>query len=108
MSGIRILIILVALSLAACSSKPLIPWSNDAPPQVLVPIAEAGIDDQRGRFREVFCAVLDSKGEEWPDYRPCEEALTRVGTEPPGTGEPVSLGKSQKKVLMLIVPGVPV
>lgn len=106
MSGIRILIILVALSLTACSSKPLIPWSSDSPPQVLVPIAEAGIDDQRGRFREVFCAVLDSKGEEWPDYRPCEEALTRVGTEPPGTGQPVSLGKSQKKVLMLIVPGV--
>ena len=106
MFGTRIPIILLVLSLAACSSKPLIPWSNDAPPQVLVPIAEAGIDDQRGRFREVFCAVLDSKGEAWPDYRPCQEALTRVGTEPPGTGQPVNLGKSQKKVLMLIVPGV--
>ena len=94
------------LLLTSCSSKPLIPWTADAPPQALVPVAEAGIDDQRGRFREVFCQVLESRGEEWPDYRPCEEALTRVGQEPPGSGLPVNLGESEKQLLMLIVPGV--
>jgi pimeloyl-ACP methyl ester carboxylesterase len=94
------------LLLAACASKPLIPWTDDAPPQVLVPVADAGIDDQRGRFREVFCAVLESRGEEWPDYRPCDEALTRVGQEPAATRQPVNLGKSGKNFLMLIVPGV--
>ena len=73
--------------LAACSSKPLNPWTADSPPLALVPIAGAGIDDQRGRFREIFCEVLESRGEEWPDYRPCEEALTRVADEPPGTGQ---------------------
>ena len=36
----------------------------------------------------------------------CEEALIRVGIEPPGTGEPVHLGASQKKPIMLVVPGV--
>jgi hypothetical protein len=91
---------------AACASKPLIPWTADAPPQALVPVADAGIDDQRGRFREVFCEVLESRGDEWPDYRPCSEALTRVGEEPPGTGERVNLGKSRENYLMLIVPGV--
>ncbi|MBT8055031.1 MAG: hypothetical protein KJN69_14145 [Gammaproteobacteria bacterium] len=90
----------------ACASKPLIPWTDDAPPQALVPVADAGIDDQRGRFREVFCEVLESRGEEWPDYRSCDEALSRVGQEPPGTGQPVNLGKSEKNILMLIVPGV--
>ncbi|NND58216.1 MAG: hypothetical protein HKN57_13305, partial [Xanthomonadales bacterium] len=90
----------------ACASKPLIPWTDDAPPQALVPVADAGIDDQRGRFREVFCAVLESRGEEWPDYRSCDEALSRVGQEPPGTGQPVNLGVSEKNILMLIVPGV--
>jgi pimeloyl-ACP methyl ester carboxylesterase len=94
------------LLLTSCSSKPLIPWTADSPPQALVPVAEAGIDDQRGRFREVFCQVLESRGEEWPDYRPCEEALMRVGQEPPGTGLPVNLGESEKHILMLIVPGV--
>ena len=99
-------VIFASALLASCASKPLIPWTADAPPQALVPVADAGIDDQRGRFREVFCQVLESRGDEWPDYRPCDEALTRVGQEPPGTGEPVNLGKSRKNYLMLIVPGV--
>ena len=94
------------LLLAGCSSKPLLPWSADAPPQALVPVADAGIDDQRGRFREVFCEVLESRREEWPDYRPCDEALMRVGQEPPGTGQPVNLGESGMQFLSLIVPGV--
>lgn len=91
---------------AACASKPLIPWTDQAPPQALVPVADAGINDQRGRFREVFCEVLESRGQEWPDYRPCEEALMRVGQEPPGSGQPVNLGQSERSILMLIVPGV--
>jgi hypothetical protein len=96
----------VAVLLAGCASKPLIPWTADAPPQALVPVADADIDDRRGRFREIYCEVLESKGEEWPDYRPCDEALMRVGQEPPGTGQPVTLGQSEKNILTLIVPGV--
>jgi pimeloyl-ACP methyl ester carboxylesterase len=92
--------------LTACSSKPLNPWTVDSPPLALVPVADAGVDDQRGRFREVFCEVLESRGEEWPDYRPCEEALTRVADEPPGTSEPVHLGASRQEILALLVPGV--
>jgi hypothetical protein len=92
--------------LAACAGKPLNPWTADSPPLALVPIADAGIDDQRGRFREIFCEVLESRGEEWLDYRPCEEALTRVASEPPGTGRPVNLGASRQELLALIVPGI--
>jgi len=92
--------------LAACAGKPLNPWTADSPPLALVPIADADIDDQRGRFREIFCAVLESRGEEWPDYRPCEEALTRVASEPPGTGRPVNLGTGRQELLALIVPGI--
>jgi len=94
------------LILAACSSKPLNPWTADSPPLALVPIADAGVDDQRGRFREVFCEVLESQGEEWPDYRPCGEALTRVSGEPPGTGQPVNLGSGRQELLAIVVPGV--
>jgi len=50
--------ILALIALSACSGKPLNPWTVDSPPLALVPIADAAIDDQRGRFREVFCAVL--------------------------------------------------
>lgn len=92
--------------LTACASKPLNPWTADSPPLALVPVVDAGINDKRGRFREIFCEVLESHGEDWPDYRPCEEALTRVADEPPGTGEPVHLGDSRQDLLALIVPGV--
>ena len=94
------------LILSACSSKPLNPWTADSPPLALVPIADAGIDDQRGRFREIFCEVLESRGEQWPDYRPCAEALTRVSGEPPGTGQPVNLGAGRQELLAIVVPGV--
>ncbi|MEE4174522.1 MAG: hypothetical protein V2I57_09765 [Xanthomonadales bacterium] len=92
--------------LTACASAPLIPWTNDAPPQALVPVADANIVDRRGRFREIFCAVLESRGEAWPDFRTCDVALTRVGVEPAGTGQPVDLSPSDRKTLMMIVPGV--
>ena len=94
------------LLLSACAGKPLNPWTADSPPLALVPVADAGVDDQRGRFREIFCEVLESRGEDWPDYRPCEEALTQVAEEPAGTGRPVSLGASRRDLLGLIVPGV--
>jgi pimeloyl-ACP methyl ester carboxylesterase len=96
----------VCLLLGACSSPPLNPWTADSPPLALVPVADAGVDDQRGRFREIFCEVLESRGEGWPDYQPCEEALTLVAKEPPGTGQPVNTGTSQLKPLVLMVPGV--
>ena len=94
------------LVISACASKPLNPWSTDSPPLALVPIADAGISDERGRFREIFCAVLEARKEDWPDYRPCEEALTRVADEPVGQGQVVDLGDSRQDLLALIVPGV--
>ena len=67
--GARALMITVFLTtvlmlLTACAGKPLNPWTTDSPPLALVPVADAGVDDQRGRFREIFCEVLESRGEE--------------------------------------------
>jgi hypothetical protein len=94
------------LVLAACAGKPLNPYTTESPPYVLVPVADADVTDERGRFREIFCAVLESRGEDWPDYMPCDEALTTVADEPPGTGKPVKMGPSSNRLLALIVPGV--
>ena len=49
----------VLFLLSACASKPLNPWTTDSPPLALVPVADAGVDDQRGRFREIYCEVND-------------------------------------------------
>ncbi|MEX3982099.1 hypothetical protein AB4Y45_24325 [Paraburkholderia sp. EG287A] len=92
--------------LGACATKPLVPYSTDTPPLVLVPASQAGVQDQRGRFREIYCAVLKARGPGLPDYRPCEDALTRVGTEPPGTGRPVDLGPSRRHLIAAVVPGI--
>ena len=48
------------------------------PPLMFAPTVYAGIDDKRGRLREIHCAVLDGSGGSVPDYRPCDEALTRA------------------------------
>ena len=106
-SRIAVLLSAVAgsLLLAACSSPPLMPYSADTPPLVLAPASDAGVQDRRGRFREIFCAVLESHGHTLPDYRSCEAALTRVGSEPAGTGQPVALGPSKRRLIAAEVPG---
>ena len=101
-----IVVIVLSLVISACSSKPLLPYTEDAPPLVLMPASQAGIDDERGRFREIFCAILDERQATLPDYRPCDEALTLVGKEPGGIGRDVELGDSQHNLIVAIVPGV--
>ena len=99
-------IVLATLLLGACSTRPLSPYMEDTPPLVLVPASAAGVKDDRARFREIFCAVLEARGEALPDYRPCAEALARVGSEAPGSGAAVDLGPSQRRLVAAIVPGI--
>ncbi|MCG6875338.1 MAG: hypothetical protein LJE97_09650, partial [Betaproteobacteria bacterium] len=94
------------LLLAACAAPRLQPYSPDTPPLALMPAAQAGVVDKRARFREIYCAVLEAHGRELPDYRPCEEALTRVGKEPAGTGKPVDLGPSKRHLVAAVVAGI--
>ena len=92
--------------LMGCAGKPLQPFSVDTAPLVLVPAADAGVVDQRARFREIFCAVLAGHGASLPDFRPCEEALTRLGAEAAGTGAPVYLGPAKRSLVAMVVPGI--
>jgi len=98
--------VVASIFVSGCSSKPLSPYMEDSPPLILVPAVQAGVEDQRGRFREIFCAVLEGRGPALPDYRPCDEALARVGAEPQGTGKSVELGLSKRKLVAVIVPGI--
>jgi pimeloyl-ACP methyl ester carboxylesterase len=50
--------------------------------------------------------VLEARGSALPDYRPCEDALTRVGSEPAGTTMPVDLGQSRRHLIAVVVPGI--
>jgi dienelactone hydrolase len=93
------------LVLLGCA-QPLVPFSSDTPPLALVPATQAGVVDRRARFREIFTAVLEAHGRALPDYRPCEESLSRVGPEPPGAGKPVDLGPSRRHLVAAVVPGI--
>jgi hypothetical protein len=99
-------VFLISIMLTACASKPLVPYTTDTPPLVLLPASMAGITDKRGRFREITSAVFDEHGRELPHYRDCEQALTRLGDESGATGEPVYLGQSRKNLAAALVPGI--
>ncbi len=62
--------------------------------------------DKRGRFREIYCAVLEARAGTVPDHRPCEDALSRIGSEPVGTGRPVDLGSSKRRLVAAVVAGI--
>jgi len=97
--------LLIAGVLGGCAAPPLIPYSADTQPLILLPAAQAGVQDKRGRFREIFCAVLEARRADLPDYRPCDEALTRVGSEPGASGRPVPLAPSSRGLVAAFVPG---
>lgn len=98
---------LLILLLAACTATPFPRTKPEVSvPLMMVPVSSTGVEDKRARFREIFCAVLQSRGESLPDYRSCEQALTRVGVEQQGQGLPVDLGRSGQQLRVILVPGV--
>ena len=101
------LVTVFTLLLSACAGTPEAPPPIDTSSAELLKFIEDNrLTDGRGRFREVFCEVLEEHGQELPDYRPCEEALTYVGKERGATGEPVALGPTRENYLLLLVPGL--
>ena len=99
-------ITLTVIALSACSTKPISPYSEDGIPLVLVPASLAGVQDKRGRFREIFCRVLEERGTTLPDYRSCDHALTKVGVESGANGNRVKLGSSRRRLVAVLVPGI--
>ncbi len=71
-----------------------------------MPAIQSQEQDRRGRFREIFCSVLEARKDTLPDYRACESALMRVGLEASPNGVPVSLGPAQRRFKVVYVPGL--
>ncbi len=99
------ILILASFLLGGCS-KPLLPYSLETPPLTLTPTSLANMEDARGRFREIYCAVQKDHGAELPYDRPCAEVILRLEGEPAPTGHPVMLGQAKLKLRFFIVPGL--
>lgn len=104
----RVLAVVLLLSLAACASDPPLrqPSDEETAAELQAIIESEQVEDRRGRFREIYCEVLEAHGHELPDYRPCDEALRRTGFEEGATGEPVTLDERRSDFLALMVPGL--
>lgn len=97
----------VTLLLSACVGKPETSPRIDLSSQEMRKlIKENRLTDKRGRFREIFCTLLQDHGESLPDYIPCDGALTSVDVEQGATAKPVPLGLSREDFLFLFVPGL--
>jgi hypothetical protein len=71
-----------------------------------IPESLVGVTDDRARFREIYCEVLEARKLEQPDYRSCDVALTRVADEKPGARQTVQLGRSNARLKVFFVPGI--
>jgi hypothetical protein len=105
---VQVVLLAIAIAIAmfflsGCASEP-------SEPEFEMSVADhmqrASLVDRRGRFREIYCTVLEKHGESLPDYRSCEAALTLAGDESGATGEEVELGYSNSDYLVLLVQGL--
>ncbi|WP_237214828.1 alpha/beta hydrolase [Falsiroseomonas oryziterrae] len=71
---------------------------------MLMPVALAGVEDLRARYREVLCAVLRAEDPATGSAR-CDAALHRMATEGEPTGLPVHLGAPRLRLRVGIVAG---
>ncbi len=94
--------LLCALGASGCT--PSLRYSTDTPPLILTSAKSAGVEDERARFREIYCAVREVRGK--PGDAPCGQSLHRLHGEGPPTGRPVHLGRARVKLRIRIVPGI--
>lgn len=74
--------------------------------QSLGPSKPQNVVDDRGRFREIYCAIRTDHGRTLAEDRECDDALVYLEDEPAGTGAEVTLGMARMPWRVMVIPGV--
>lgn len=103
-----LIVSVAAVLLVSCASAPVAPPYERIEPSARLSTELAGVADGRGRFREIFKAVLAARCRELPSDVSCndEKDLWKVDGETPPTGKPVDLGPSKGAFRVVAVPGL--
>jgi hypothetical protein len=99
--------LLAVIMLASCAARPVSLSPENIAPSVLLPTAQGGIIDGRGRFREIFKDVLSAQCPKLPAGAPCDDRQTlwKLPGETPPTGKATPSGPSKGAFRVVIVPG---
>ncbi|MBL8661159.1 MAG: hypothetical protein JNM75_15590 [Rhodospirillales bacterium] len=85
----------------------MLPFTLGTPPLILMPAnAESGIEDGRGRFRQILSAVSADHGRDLGDYRDFDDILWRMAGEDDEPDRPVYLGPPRLPLRILVVGGL--
>ena len=102
----RALLAALLLALTACANGPTDYPVHQQRPLALVPVGQAGVQDERAAFRAHFCQLTASAGQTLPDYQPCEEALVQLVGEQ-GSGPAIdSQAIPRQRYRVMVVLGV--
>jgi hypothetical protein len=95
----------LALLLVGCQSPPSREQSLLAPAMLRLPVQQSALQDGRGRFREIFCAVLAARSAA-ADGPACAQALVALADEPSGPARAVDVAPSRAGLQVLFVMGL--
>lgn len=99
-------LVMLAVLQSGCMRTPLLEYSTQTPPLVRLPVEQSDVDDERARFREIYCTFARVYGRSMPFNRPCAEALMSLDDEPAPKGDFVDLSAPVTTRRVLIVPGL--
>jgi hypothetical protein len=85
------------LLLGGCANLP------EQPKRVEIPV---GIIDERARFTDLFCNVLQQRGSALPDSRPCREAISPLAPVTRESIPHIDLPASRHGLVAALVPGI--
>ena len=103
LSGLALLLL---ACIFGCSNTPLLSSSDKDVGAVLLPISHANLTDARAEFRELFCAVNEDHGSDFPDYRDCIDSLHLLSDESINQSEELAITAFQNRLRILVVPGI--